>query len=194
MTHPGNMTETDAPTLLLVMDLGEEPPLSEVAEQLAAMTSLWRLTSRVAASGILRIANPAEPQVGVLRTPRIRLGSPLEVLLTSFSGPSVPIAWTVTSFLLMERAIKLVMKWQLHREEMRRMRHGLEAVRAAEAVLDALEEGPGRFRGWASLHPGSPELAAAEKAINTLAKAHVVSVESTGLGHTDRGGPDEGRQ
>ncbi|WFE27643.1 hypothetical protein O7623_00065 [Solwaraspora sp. WMMD791] len=140
---------TNLPTMEIVVDLGDAPRLSEVARYFEDLSSIYNYA--------LTIYLPNSVARMALRVVRVRMSSPLETVLAA-SSSFQPVAAVVAALWAVERAIRLLMEWQMHQLELAGRRSGgsgedredddLEALlerqsEIASSAIDALEQGAG---------------------------------------------------
>ncbi|GIG92381.1 hypothetical protein [Plantactinospora endophytica] len=177
MTSPGLSTATQLPALIVISDLGK-PSVLDVADYFTSIGGLWAWAWEVAldvtpdeANDLVEYQNWAvEPEQPELLATSIRLGSPLESVLTTAVDNYLPIAYSVTGIAVVERVIRLIMDWQAHRQTLSLQRREMDTQEAEEAMREA---------AGAELRPrrsGSSQLRRTETAIVRLARHRIIEV------------------
>jgi hypothetical protein len=69
---------------------------------------------------------------------RLHLGSPLEVILAAIADDVKPVAYASAAMLAFERAMRLIVDWQRHRAELRRLATTAEPTHLAQAEFNDL--------------------------------------------------------
>lgn len=121
---PGDESSGVVPPLHLVADLGDRPLASELGTYLTALEYLWM----AALAGEKQEARDLDwiyqNRSAALDVRKLRFGSPLEVAMTATAALTplgiaggVRLAWGT-----FERAIRLLMDWQIHRQDLRERR------------------------------------------------------------------------
>ncbi|MBQ0893448.1 hypothetical protein KBX37_10130 [Micromonospora sp. U56] len=194
MAQAGTETSTLAPTLRLVVDVGDSPALPWVRDYFDALNDLCAFACEIAAWDAMPKSDPGRRAYEWSRqfhgavsasryfgVQRIRLASPLEVVLTAASSKAAPVAYALTAMFLVERAVKLLMEWQRHRKEIEEREptehsflHSLGAGIAATGIvadLTGAEEGREM--------PDEFDSRRGHNALKTLALVPILYVEMT---------------
>jgi hypothetical protein len=111
-------TQTKAPSLLVVADLGR-PDIRTVQDYFAAIQKVWENTMT---PGVYRYEGAEVPLSRLthhsLAVERLTLASPLETIVTAAASQYAPLAYAMAGIVVLERAVRLIMAWQKHRQEL----------------------------------------------------------------------------
>ncbi|MEU7650770.1 hypothetical protein AB0C42_15695 [Micromonospora taraxaci] len=148
MTRATSWTSTEVPTLRVVADLGETPPLADVAFYLRSLLALGEAAIFIGDPTMpLRefLLRPMVPSYGdrrrvEFRAARVSLASPLETVLVSVAAELTPVAYSLAAMAALKQGLTSVMEWQKHRLDLQLQRQhirlaALEADGMAEAAL-----------------------------------------------------------
>jgi hypothetical protein len=141
---PPAVAENDLRTsLTLVVDLGT-PSVGDAGGYFIALHHVWVFC--VETSGLDQSSPPGgefhppsslSEREGMLRVESMRLASPLEAVLTAASSTYAPIAYGVAGMAILERAVRLLMAWQVHRRELRRPEAEASEFEAADILVES---------------------------------------------------------
>lgn len=115
---------------------------------------------------------PTQRETG-LRVERVRLASPLEVVLSTIAGQYAPVAYGLAGILVIEKAMRLVMEWQKHRAEMEQIRTELQGY--PQTKLDMPE--PDAVGVLVRSRPSARPTLRHVRAVQRVARSKVVAVE-----------------
>lgn len=192
MTQAGADTSTLAPTLRIVVDFGQRPSLPWVRRYFEALDDLCAFACDFAAWDTLRaseshgaaayawLRHTVAPSQ-LIGVQRIRLASPLEVVLAAGTSKAAPVAYAVTAMFLVERAVKLLMEWQRHRKDIREptaSEHSFPPRLEADAVATGIVADLIGAEDGREL-PDEFDSRRGHRAIETLALVPILYVETT---------------
>lgn len=118
--------------LLVVADLGDMPQAAEVTQFLDSVNGIWKHATLYATDPVTRRPGiylhglSTAQLLPVLRVRRLRMESPLEVVFSNAAEGATPLAYIAVVTLAVERVVRLIMEWQLHRVALRRALHGMK--------------------------------------------------------------------
>ncbi|MFE9691756.1 hypothetical protein [Micromonospora sp. NPDC005806] len=156
---------TDAPTLLIVSDLGDSPSLTGVSRYIDSLDTLGHIARAIASTrrprstrsgfveksdrlnllGVVQSAASEKPEPSPLAVARMRMASPLEVVLTAAAGQFAPVAYGLMAMTLIERTMKLIMEWQSHRLDIRQRQSELHDQARMETSADQVRRVSGEI-------------------------------------------------
>jgi hypothetical protein len=140
-THTASTEASEAPLLLLTIDLGEDPPIYWLNHQLEAILDIWDFVADTAPYLTPRSGTNADRIVisRIVRRDidlvvrRTSLASPWESLITAAAGHAAWVGYAAAAVYGLERLLKMVMDWQNHRQS-------LEERQRARPSKEMLEE------------------------------------------------------
>jgi hypothetical protein len=104
----------DRETIFLEVDLGV-PTISNFVSYLTDIEHLYLSSVHVRAKHAPPVMQPETPGLSIRQ---IHMASPLEAALTAIAGSVTPVAYIMSGLFVMERCMRLLMDWQVHRADL----------------------------------------------------------------------------
>jgi hypothetical protein len=100
-----------------IADVGTQPLVSDVTDYLTSMANLWTVFSRPDETENWQNRRTEFP-LSTLTVRHLRMQSPLEVIFTQALESAPTLGYAAGVWLAFERAVKMLMDWQNHRQDL----------------------------------------------------------------------------